>query len=247
LPSSFEAAAAGLLGACFPVKPPGPGVCRICCTGIEDGYEICYPCLMVRRQLGRDLEPITPVSLAWAGTQIYDHLMRYKGAGQQAPNLAFRLSGLIGLFLSRHRWCLGENEMPDMVVVVPSTTGRQGKHPLEAVVERISEYQGRVKTVLATGSTPIGHRNASATGYLCTQPVDVLGSRILVVDDTLTSNARMQSAIACLQDAGANDVRGVTIGRFMRKDWDASKPLIEWASKNRWDPGTCIHCSSVTE
>lgn len=48
--------------------------------------------------------------------------------------------------------------------------------------------------------------------------MDVVGTAFLLVDDTLTSSARLQSAASALQLAGADVVAAVTVGRYLNPE-----------------------------
>ena len=76
------------------------------------------------------------------------------------------------------------------------------------------------------GSAPIDHGAASDDGYRVTANVD--GRRLLLIDDTYTSGARVQSAASALQLAGASLVAVVVVGRIID---------VEYKPENRalWD------------
>jgi orotate phosphoribosyltransferase len=49
--------------------------------------------------------------------------------------------------------------------------------------------------------------------------LDVRGSRVLLLDDTYTSGAAVQSAASALQMAGAHVVAAVVVGRYVKPDF----------------------------
>jgi hypoxanthine-guanine phosphoribosyltransferase len=74
----------------------------------------------------------------------------------------------------------------------------------------------RFARVLDPGSTEVGHSTASDRGFVVTQ--DVAEQSVLVLDDTLTSGAALQSAASAIRLAGAGDVAAVTVGRYFKPE-----------------------------
>ncbi len=179
-------------------------------------------------------------------SQIYTTLRQYKW--DSSPRLArqqsIRLAGLVATFLNRHRRCISRDGW-DLVTVVPSTRDRQGSHPLAAVLGMIEEIKNELVEVLRPGPGASSvHRNTGALdGFTCSTDV-VAGKRILLVDDTLTTGAHLQSAGATLRTAGARNVTSLVIGRRLNASWPTTQPLVDWASRpeNRWSPNRCILC-----
>lgn len=70
----------------------------------------------------------------------------------------------------------------------------------------------------------------------------VAGKNVLLIDDTWTTGAAMQSAAAALKGAGASVVAGVVIGRHLRLDfaWDSGSTEEEYQKLPRaFDWSTC--------
>ncbi|WP_146134810.1 ComF family protein [Actinopolyspora mortivallis] len=55
----------------------------------------------------------------------------------------------------------------------------------------------------------------------------VRGKHVLVVDDTWTSGAKMQSAAVALSDAGAAQVTALCVARWCRYDWPDHRELLD--------------------
>jgi hypothetical protein len=63
---------------------------------------------------------------------------------------------------------------------------------------------------------------------------------VLLVDDTFTSGARLQSAASALALGGATVVAGVVVGRFCNPGFnDATQQLWDDASERRFSFDTC--------
>ncbi len=76
---------------------------------------------------------------------------------------------------------------------------------------------------------------ASDEGYRVTQ--SVCGKSILLIDDTFTTGARLQSAASALQLAGADVVAAVVIGRVINPEFSGA--LWERVSKMPFSFETC--------
>jgi adenine/guanine phosphoribosyltransferase-like PRPP-binding protein len=86
--------------------------------------------------------------------------------------------------------------------------------------------------VLRLSTTEVGHLTASDDGFEPNR--DVSGDRILLVDDTFTTGARVQSAASTLACAGAIVVGIVPIGRVIKPEF--SETVREYWERQR-DPG----------
>jgi phosphoribosylpyrophosphate synthetase len=80
--------------------------------------------------------------------------------------------------------------------------------------------------VLDRGQVAVDHNRASDRGFRVTS--DVANRRVLLIDDTLTSGARLQSAASVLQLAGAEVVAGLVVGRVY-------DPTFGHRSQELWD------------
>lgn len=239
---SADDPAAGLTAACIAVKPPGPGVCEICCTGVEAEYPVCFVCRDIQRQIDHALSPITPISLTTADSQVYTALFQYKsGRAGPAEVQRHRLAALLSVFLRVHLGCVAPGGV-DTVLVVPSLSGRRpSPHPLFGVVG-MTDMLPPLLDCLQPGTAAIGHRQAARDAVTCTR--SLTGRRVLLVDDTYTSGACLQSSAYAAAAAGATTVHPIVFGRFMRKGWAPSNALLGWSTSHPWDPERCIHCST---
>lgn len=236
---SADAVAAGLIAASLPVEPPGLGVCRFCCTGVDPRYDECRNCYEIGLQLGAGPVPVTPMALATRDSQLYLTLKQYKSGRAVARTQSTRLAAFMAVFLRRHLPCVAPTGI-DAAVVVPSSTGRTSPHPLTGVLERVSVLPP-VQDLLASGTAHVERGQASRDLFM--GHIDAAGRRVLLVDDTYTTGTRMQSAAWALGAAGAASVHPVVVGRFLRDDWEPSHVLLTSLASRNWDPGRCIHCA----
>ena len=216
------------VGSYRPVPPSGPGICEVCHSQPGVGFTRCWSCEDTGRQVSRPVDLVVPIAMCEYGGQLHTLLRRYKSAGVATVirnEAALRLAGLAGRFLARHSECIARASGMtwEGVVPVPSTQGRVGAHPLEAVLRMLPLHGDSVEPLLGPGKVAATHNRPSDVAFTVRE--DVRNRRLLVFDDTFTSGARAQSAASALQLAGARVVAITVIGRFVRPDrvpdlWD---------------------------
>lgn len=235
-----------LFGGCLAVRPPGPGVCAVCCGASRGPFELCHSCRRVSRGLPGHLRPVTPVSLTERGTALYSALKRYKGR----PNLLsrrqqVRLADLLATFVELHARCVASDGF-DPVCVVPSRQidiDDPDEDPLTATIGMVPALASLLVPALSAGSGRIARNAPCADVYRCA-PDLVEGRRVLLVDDTYTTGAHMQSAASAIELAGAASVELLVLARYQNRAWPPARRLLEWAARpeNSWEPASCVRC-----
>jgi glutamine phosphoribosylpyrophosphate amidotransferase len=103
----------------------------------------------------------------------------------------------------------------DLVATVPSSRRPEGA-PVAAVVDAVPRLGRCHRPLLARGPAPTGHLLAARRGFVIRPEVDrdrLRGARVLLVDDTVVTGARAQSAAAALRLGGAQVVGVLALGR----------------------------------
>jgi predicted amidophosphoribosyltransferase len=225
------------------VLPVGPGVCDVCHGAPGSGWERCWSCADSTAGVSLPAELVVPISLTELLGQLHHSLRTYKNGAYPQPVRArfqLQLSALVTRFLGDHSGCIAQaaGEEWDCLTIVPSSQGRVGVHPLEQVVTMSSFLASRYQALLVPGPSPARHNRASDDAYAVTQ--DVAGLRTLLLDDTFTSGARIQSAASTLQLAGAKVIAAVPIGRVIKPEFSAeSAELLERARQVAFDFDEC--------
>lgn len=224
-----------------PVPTVGPGVCDVCRGAPGTGFARCYSCAQTTGQVTHEIELVLPISLAVKTEQFYYVLKAYKGYyASEAHRL--QMAGLFARFLARHRPCIVQEAGHDwdVITIVPSSGERHGPHPLEAALTRVTAIRAEYQPLLVKGTAPITHNHANDDGYAVAPDVNVAGRNVLLVDDTLTSGARVQSAASRLQLAGARVVATVVAARIMTPDFNPqSRALWDGQRAKTFDFDRC--------
>lgn len=205
-----------LLRACLPAPPAGPDVCRLCHGWTRPGYPVCYPCRLTSGQVSWPCARVEVVSLYRTGGVLHRALRGYKDG---PPATRAVLSGRVAALVTRFLWEQGPVLAPagwDGIVVVPSTTGRPGCHPLERALAGSRWLAPQLLTgVLGRGPVEAHHRAAADRVFTVAPEAELAGARVLLLDDTWTTGARAQSAASALQTAGAEVTAAVVVGRVV--------------------------------
>lgn len=226
------------------VLPAGPGVCMVCHSQPNPGYAICYSCSSTMGTVTHPIRRIVPISLTTRGEQLYYSLVHYKRPvlpweprAEQQDTFRRQLAALFGRFVVQHGRCVaGEAGSWDTIVVVPSTrTAPKDIHPLHHTLSMLRNSAPLLLAPLRSSGEEFGDREASDRRFVVVENVG--RRRVLLVDDTMTSGARLQSAASVLRLHGATVIAAVPIARYINADY--SGELWKRASQIPYDFNRC--------
>jgi len=206
-----------------PVPAAGPGVCAVCRSGPRPGHGVCRSCEEVMQQVSYPTPNVVPISLYALNSQLWHVLRYYKdGSGPGSELLGLQVAAIIARFTARHLRCVADllGGDPNVVTSMPSTRveGRPGRHPLETAVARVGALAPRYAPLLGRGPAHVDHKLADDDAFIVRRRLS--GERVLIVDDTLTTGARLQSAGSALRLNGASAVAAIVVGRVIDPDWN---------------------------
>jgi hypothetical protein len=206
----------------FMLNPLGPAddrVCDVCLTFTDGAFDTCYPC----GHRPRYADAILPISYSVHFGQLHTALMGYKRCGPPAATkFRLELAAVLWRFLKGHESCLAQAagvEDFEIVTTVPSgEAARDDAHPLRQLVSDVIEpTRERYGHLLRRSSKIVDQRAIDLEKF---EPVGALnGQTILLVDDTWTTGASVQSAAGVLKNAGAAAVGVLVIGRHVHEDF----------------------------
>jgi hypothetical protein len=218
----------------------GPGVCDVCLT-FTDGYPRCYTCARTPQAL----DALVPISYSVAAGQLHHVLAAYKRLnGWVGRRLSTELAAVLWRFLSDHERCLAQAAgVPsfDLVATVPSGDGeRDASHPLHWIVsEMVGPTRDRHHRLLSRSGAPVAAHEFDRRRYEVTGRLPE--GAVLMIDDTWTTGANVQSAATTLKEAGAQTVAAVVIGRHLNREWGENERRLRALSRP-FDWTRCAHC-----
>jgi hypothetical protein len=233
-----------------PVPAAGPGVCAVCHSGPNPGYIVCRSCAEVTRQVSHPTKNVIPISMYKLNSQLWHVLRHYKdGSGPSTELLAMQVAAIIARFAAKHLQCVADvlGGDPAVVASVPSTRTqmRIGKHPLETAVTRVGALASLYAPLLVRGPAYVDHNRADDRAFSVARRLH--GERVLVLDDTLTTGARLQSAVSALRLNGASAVAGVAVGRVIDPDWnDNCRRIWDQARETQFSFDQCCLCRGLS-
>jgi hypothetical protein len=199
------------------------------------------------RQVSHPTRTVVPISLYKLNSQFWHVLRYYKdGSGHSADLLAMQVAAIIARFAAQHLRCVARvlGGEPAVVTSVPSTRAspRPGAHPLERAVIRVGALASRYVPLLVRGSAYVDHNRADDDAFTVRRTLSGV-IRVLLVDDTLTTGARLQSAVSALRRSGASAVAGLVIGRVIDPDWnDSCRRIWDQARETPFSFDECCLC-----
>ena len=223
----------------FMVNPLSPGsenVCTVCLQLTSAGYPTCFQC----GHHDRYADAVLPVSYSVHGGQFHLALAGYKrddAAG--ARQLKMQLAAVLWRFVRGHERCLARKvgvERFEVVTTVPSgSPERDDEHPLRRIVGHIvGDTRDRYERLLVRSEVAVEARTVHPAKYDPTRQLD--GEAVLLVDDTWTTGASVESAAGALKVAGGGPVGVIVLGRHVRQtDGDNATRLRAMRRPFSWD------------
>jgi hypothetical protein len=170
------------------------------------------------------------------GDKLAHNLWIYKSALAGAGPARAALKALLLVFLRDHcgcAWRLAGGGAPTHLAVVPSTRGRPGPHPLQAVVAPSFALPWAHLAIRARPEPPdADDRDLNLDLFTASQRLP--HARVLLLDDTWTTGSRAQSATAALKLAGATRVVVVVLGRHLGRLEGGMEPFSKLLRDRRY-------------
>ncbi|TYB59802.1 hypothetical protein FXF51_32820 [Nonomuraea sp. PA05] len=170
-------------------------------------------------------DAVVPISYAVKGWQHAHALAAYKSKFPSQRSQTALLNLLL-LFLTDHHGCIADAARVTRwshVAVVPSTRGRQGTHPLRVLVGDRMRFSWA--ELIANPEISPGLREFHPDRFAA-PPGGLDDATVLLLDDTWTTGARVQSASYALKRGGAARVAAIVLGRHANPGYDGWKPIL---------------------
>ncbi len=199
-----------------------PTRCPVCDGRARLPFPTCFCCATLTDQLRMPLSPLRAVTTYEVGDSVHRQLRRYKDApvaearDRATGELARLVEGWLAVHADSLRGVFGSDW--DLVTTVPSSHRPSGA-PADAVVTRVPDLARSHLPLLRRGPVATDHLQASRHGFELAagvEPASLRGRRVLVVDDSVTTGARAQSASAALRRSGVRVAGILVVGRAVR-------------------------------
>lgn len=220
------------LAACTWVPPGGEGVCEICHAAARPGRRRCLTCVRTTGQVEFPVDNVVPISLYRSGDDLWYLLRRYKDGWDPwaRRRLRRRLAWLLCEFLRAHLECIAPGAGDAwQITAVPPTRRRAQSRPVEGIIRTTAWLRRRHVRTLRTVRAP-RHNAASDEAFRVVR--DVRGRELILVDDTFTTGASVQSAASALQRDGARVLAVVVLGRVVNPEADRYEARLWSAARS---------------
>lgn len=114
-----------------------------------------------------------------------------------------------------------------------------------AVAGMLGRRIGQTRSRFANALTTAGSNNRELSPDRFTATGDLRHRAVLLVDDTWTTGASLQSAAAALKRAGAAEVAGLVIGRRLDRDDPSAGPVLAAIASRPFDWDVCVLCRTA--
>ncbi|MDU0292752.1 phosphoribosyltransferase [Saccharothrix longispora] len=207
----------------LPPPPAGTGICEGCA------------------------DVVVPISIAVSGEQLARELGEYKYNRVVAVRKKYSdgLLTVLAHFLRTHEGCLAADvgtDRFDLVTIVPGSKLTAEAHPLGAMLGRRLGQTARRFAHALTATGP-NTREVRPRSFHVVRDIDA--QAVLLVDDTWTTGASLQSSAAALKGAGARAVAGLVIGRRVDADDPSARRVLAHARSEVFDWGACVLCRTA--
>jgi len=216
-----------------PVRPETVDVCSICLT-FTDGYDTCYRC----GGRARAADAVLPISYSVHMGQLHTALRGYKEGWSSSQRFTLELAAVLWRFLDRHEPCLARRVrvagFPLVTTVPSSDVDRDRTHPLHEIVGRLVLHTAdRFERLLERSDVEAEARTVDPRRFVAKRQLH--GEAVLLIDDTWTTGASVESAAHVLKDAGASTVGVIVIGRHVNPNFGDNAERLKGLRPFSWD------------
>jgi predicted amidophosphoribosyltransferase len=219
--------------------PAGAGICSTCWRFSNPDFSTCYEC----GHQPAAASAVVPITYSIEREQMHHSLRNYKDGATTRIRDRFtvELAAVAWRFLRDHEPCMataaGAPSFQTVTVVPSGTVARDDARPRLRTIfgQVVKPTAARFERLLAPTDSNVPGHQFDLNRFRALRSLD--GADVLLVDDTWTTGASVQSAACALKLAGARRVGVLVIGRHVdpafRDNGDRVKALprpFDWAT-----------------
>lgn len=190
-----------------PIPADAVDVCPLCRSGRTRPTQFCFSCVRTSSQVALPCETIVPISYYTTPSSMRDRMHDFKEHESESVRTveARNVAAIASRYLAEHADRLASTFGTwDATVAVPSTHHADLPALQVAIEFHFPEpFAPFERPLTYSDSSVMGFRQADEHGFLIDSDANVAGRRYLLIDDTFTTGARVQSAHHALLAAGA--------------------------------------------
>jgi predicted amidophosphoribosyltransferase len=190
-----------------PIPDDAADVCPLCRSGRTRPTRLCFSCEATSGHVGFPCPVVIPISYYTTPSPLRERMHDFKEAeSEKVRALESRnVASVASRYVAEHADRLAEVFGPwDRTVAVPSTHHSDAPALQVAIETNFPDPFAPFERPLTYNSdSNMRFRQADEDGFLLDPEIDIAGRRYMLIDDTFTTGARVQSAHHALIAAGA--------------------------------------------
>lgn len=205
----------------IPMPADAADVCPLCRSGRTRPDQLCFSCERTTTQVARPCSLVIPISYYATPSELRERMHNYKQHefAEVRAEESRNVSAILARYVAEHRDALVESFGSwDRVVAVPSTHHDDAPALQSAVEANFPDVVGTFERPLIRGGGEMGFNRAAEDGFEAASAAEIAGRRLLLIDDTYTTGARLHSAHHALVSAGAVVSAAIVVTRKINPD-----------------------------
>lgn len=214
-----------------PMPADAADVCPLCRSGRTRLDQLCFSCERTTTQVARPCGLVIPISYYTTPSRLRDRMHDYKQheSGEVRAEESRNVAAILVRYVAEHRDALVATFGSwDSVVAVPSTHHDDAPALQTAVEANYPDVLGTFERPLIRGRGEMSFNQAAEDGFELALGDDIGGCRLMLVDDTYTTGARLHSAHHTIASAGAVVAAAIVVTRKINPD-------ARYGSAELWD------------
>jgi len=206
-------------------------VCPLCRSGRTPSDQLCFSCERTTTQVVRPCGLVVPITYYTTPSRLRDRMHDYKQheSAEVRAEESRHVASILARYVAEHHDALVATFGSwDGVVAVPSTHHDDAPALQAAVEANYPDVLGTFERPLILGPGEMSFNQAAEDGFELACGANIAGSRLMLIDDTYTTGARLHSAHHAIASVGAIVAVAIVVTRKINPD-------ARYGSADLWD------------